>query len=508
MIWNLFGICPEYSGLEFMPSIYLYNTLSRNIQEFKSIKKGKISLYTCGPTVYNYAHIGNLRTYIFEDILKRTLIYNSYAVKHIMNITDVGHLTSDADVGEDKMEKGSRREGKTAWEIAEFYTKAFFRDLTELNILAADEYPRATDHIKEQIDVIKKLEKKGFTYHTTDGIYFDSGKLLDYGKLARLKPEELRGGARIELGAKKHITDFALWKFSPALTTRHMEWKSPWGVGFPGWHIECSAMSVKYLGQPFDIHCGGIDHIPVHHTNEIAQSEAAFEKPLATYWLHGEFLVVNGGDKMAKSGENFLTLQTLKDKGISPLAYRYFCLQTHYRKPLTFSWAALQAAQNGLNHFYNAAATLSQTKTNHPVTPSLVRRGALASSPFQGEAGKGLPSGELPKAQASVAETFLVHLNSDLDTPAALALVWQALRERSITLAELLKFDEVLGLQIQNHLEKPTEHIPEEIQKIIAERDQARASKDWARSDELRKQLEAMEYEVKDTKEGTKVTKN
>jgi cysteinyl-tRNA synthetase len=242
--------------------------------------------------VYNYAHIGNLRTYVFEDILKRTLEYTGYKVKHVMNITDVGHLTSDADSGEDKMEKGSAREGKSAWDIAKFYTKAFLKDIEELNIKPPTKLPRATDHIKEQIAIVKTLEKKGFTYTTSDGVYFDTAKLPDYGKLARLDKKNLQAGQRVDMGEKKNPTDFALWKFSPTGEKRQMEWKSPWGVGFPGWHIECSAMATKYLGQPFDIHCGGIDHIPVHHTNEIAQSEAAFGKPLANLWMHGEFLLI------------------------------------------------------------------------------------------------------------------------------------------------------------------------------------------------------------------------
>src|SRR3989339_1773559 len=327
--------------------LYLYNTLTRRIEEFKSIKKNNVGLYTCGPTVYNFAHIGNLRTYVFEDILKRALAYNDYKVKHVMNITDVGHLTDDADEGEDKMEKGSAREGKTAWELAEFYTHAFRLDMEQLNIIKPSIWCRATDHIKEQINLIKKLEKKGFTYATSDGIYFDTTKLADYGKLANLQNQELKAGARVDLGEKRNAHDFALWKWSERSerhpegdqpkSKRQMEWPAPFGagqgqtrMGFPGWHIECSAMSAKYLGQPFDIHCGGIDHVPVHHTNEIAQSEAAYDKPMANYWLHNEFINVGEGAKMAKSGDNFLTLALLKEKNIDPLAYRYLLLQTHY----------------------------------------------------------------------------------------------------------------------------------------------------------------------------------
>ena len=288
----------------------LFNTLTRRLATFKPLRGKTIGLYTCGPTVYNYAHIGNLRTYVFEDILKRTLLGAGYRIKHVMNITDVGHLTNDSNLGEDKIEAGARREGKSAWNIAKFYTRAFQHDLRALNVLFPDVWCRATAHIKEQIALIKTLERKGYTYLTSDGVYFDTKKFRAYGVL--VGKEGLRGlqeGARIEKHPeKRNPTDFALWKLSPSTGTlrqgsghkRQMEWSSPWGVGFPGWHIECSAMSMKYLGATFDIHCGGIDHIPIHHTNEIAQSEAATGKPFARYWLHGEFLTIDGG-RMGKS---------------------------------------------------------------------------------------------------------------------------------------------------------------------------------------------------------------
>ncbi len=453
--------------------IKLYNTLNRKIEDFNPLKKGKVGIYACGPTVYNYAHIGNLRTYVFEDILKRVLQYNGYKVKHIMNITDVGHLTGDGDHGEDKIAKGAEREGKTAWEIAKFYTLAFQKDLKDLNILPPNKFPKATDNIKEQIALIKKLEQKGFTYKTGDGIYFDTSKLNDYGKLAQLHKQELKAGARIEMGEKKNITDFALWKFSPAGQKRQMEWKSPWGVGFPGWHIECSAMSAKYLGQPFDIHCGGIDHIPVHHTNEIAQSEAANDKPLANYWLHGEFILA-GENKMAKSTGNFVTLQTLKEHSVSPLAYRYLLLQTHYRKQLTFSWEALAAAQNGLNHLYNIVRSWEK-------------------------AGVGC---------AEYEQKFLDALNNDLDTPGAMAIMWDLIKNPifppSSKKRTVLKFDKVLGLGLAN-LKKEKNSIPTEIQILIAERDGARFSKNWKKSDELRKKIETAGYTVEDTPDGTKI---
>ena len=463
-------------------AINIFNTLGRKIEIFKPIKKGKAGIYACGPTVYNYAHIGNLRTYVFEDILKRVLIYNGYKVEHIMNITDVGHLTSDSDTGEDKMEKGAAREGKTAWEIAEFYTQAFKKDLSELNILPPDIMPKATDHIKEQISLIKKLQKKGFTYKTDDGVYFDTTKLPDYGKLANLQNQKLKAGARIDMGGKKNINDFALWKlsvpkgdklFSNSIKKRQMEWKSPWGVGFPGWHIECSAMSEKFLGQPFDIHCGGIDHVHIHHTNEIAQSEAANGKPLANYWMHGEFLI-SGTEKMAKSSENYLTLEKIKEKGFLPLAYRYLLLQTHYRKQLTFSWDALEAAQKGLIHLYKSFDAI--------------------------------PDERETSDEETFLQEFLTTVNNDLDTPAALAEVWQAIRQERISKKHLLKFDKIFGLKLGEYVEE-TIKLPIEAEKLVNQRDETRKNKNWEDSDQLRKQLEGMGYKVEDSKEGTKVSK-
>lgn len=454
----------------------LYNTLNRKTEEFKPLKKNRVGIYACGPTVYNYAHIGNLRTYVFEDILKRVLLYNNYKVKHIMNITDVGHLTGDGDEGEDKMAKGAAREGKTAWQIAKFYTAAFQKDLSDLGILPASKLPRATDNIKEQIALIKKLEKKGFTYKTSDGVYFNTAKLPDYGKLAQLDKQTLKAGARVEMGEKKNITDFALWKISPKGEKRHMEWKSPWGVGFPGWHIECSAMSAKYLGQPFDIHCGGIDHVPVHHTNEIAQSEAANDKPLANYWMHGEFMLM-GEDKMAKSADNFVTLQTLKEKNINPLAYRYLLLQTHYRKQIAFSWEALQAAQNGLDHLYN------------------IVRG-------WDKAGAG---------SADYEKKFLETINNDLDMPGAMAVMWELIKDPMFPPASkkrsILKFDKVLGLGLAKLKKTKQVALPAEVQKLVDERNEARANKKWKDSDELRKKIEEMGYVVEDTADGTKINK-
>ncbi|MBD3311421.1 MAG: class I tRNA ligase family protein [Candidatus Magasanikbacteria bacterium] len=486
----------------------LYNTLTRKIEEFKALEDKKVGLYTCGPTVYNYAHIGNLRTYVFEDILKRVLLYNKYKIKHVMNITDVGHLTDDADFGEDKLEKAARKTNKDAWEIADFYTQAFQNNIEDLNILEPDIWCKATDHIKEQIKLVQALIDKGLTYETSDGIYFDTTKIDDYGKLANLKNQELKAGARVEMGEKKNPHDFALWKWSEQSELhpersegsrqqselhpersessakkpkRQMEWEAPFGkaqgkfgrMGFPGWHIECSAMSIKYLGDQFDIHCGGIDHLPVHHTNEIAQSEAyTGKKPWVKYWLHGEFLLINSG-KMAKSEDNFITLDTIKDKGFSPLSYRYFLLQTHYRKQLNFSWEALEAAKNGLDRLYRLVLETKKMETDD-------------SAP-------------------ETKDKFLELINDDLNIPEALALVWDGLKDRSISYETLLNFDKVLGLGLDNIKEEV--EIPSQVQALLDKRAKAREEKDWKKSDEIREEIEKMGYRLEDSDEGQRVVK-
>ncbi|MEX2327830.1 MAG: cysteine--tRNA ligase, partial [Pseudomonadales bacterium] len=336
------------------PHLRLFDTYDRKIRDFEPLHPGRVGLYCCGPTVYHYAHIGNLRTYLFEDLLRRVLTLNGYEVNHVVNITDVGHLVSDADTGEDKMEVGSRRTGMNAWEMADFYTAAFKEDIARLNILPPVTWCRATDHIREQIDFIKELDSKGFTYITSDGVYFDSRKLNNYGYLARLDVTGLLEGARVEPGERRFVTDFALWKFSPADENRQMEWESPWGTGFPGWHIECSAMAAKYLGNFFDIHCGGEDHIPIHHTNEIAQTEAARGTRLANFWMHGYFLQIDNA-KMAKSKGEFLRLTTLEERGFDPLVYRYLCLTGHYRTQMSFSWESMESNQVALNRMRSAA---------------------------------------------------------------------------------------------------------------------------------------------------------
>ena len=452
----------------------LYNTLSRKKEEFKPIKDKKVGFYTCGPTVYDYAHIGNLRTYVFEDILRRVLEYNDFKVKHVMNITDVGHLTSDADTGEDKMEKGAKREKKTVWDIAEQYTKAFKKNMADLNLQEPHIWCKATDHIKEQINLVKKLEKNGFTYQTSDGIYFDTSKLKDYGKLAKLDIEGLQEGARTDMREKKNPTDFALWKFSPKDKKRQMEWESPWGKGFPGWAIECSAMSIKHLGEQFDVHCGGIDHIPVHHTNEIAQSESATgKKPWVKYWLHGEFLQLKKS-KMAKSAGDFITLNTLKEKGYDPLAYRYLLLTAHYRSKLEFSWENLEAAQTALEKLRQIVNEF-----------------------------------DAPKVGCSTCEgKFLDAINDDLNMPQAVAVLWTLIKKPELPSSakrrSVNRFDKVLGLGLKDIKKKKTD-IPKSVKELVEKREQARESKDFRLADKLRQEIQQKGYSIEDSKTGPKI---
>ncbi|MFZ0547496.1 MAG: cysteine--tRNA ligase [Candidatus Promineifilaceae bacterium] len=451
----------------------LYDTYSRQLRDFEPLNPPEVGLYTCGLTVYDYAHIGNLRTYIFEDILVRVLKFNGYHVKHVMNITDVGHLVSDADTGEDKMEKGSRRTGMTAWEIAQLYTDAFLQDMERLNLLQPDIWCKATDHIPQQIAFIECIEANGYTYQTSDGIYFDTSKLDDYGYIARLDIEGLQAGARIDMGEKRSPTDFALWKFSPKDEQRQMEWDSPWGVGFPGWHIECSAMAAEYLGSFFDIHCGGEDHISVHHTNEIAQTEACHGTHLANFWMHGYFLQLNEA-KMAKSAGGFLRLQTLIDRGIDPLAYRYFCLNASYRVKLNFNWESLDGAASALQRLRTAVYEWGQ--------PGTVDEDYL--------------------------DRFVENINDDLNMPRALAITWELVKSdlpASTKKATILEFDRILGLRL-GEWEPVEEEIPAEIMELAQQRQQARAEKRWADADALRDQITAEGYTIEDTPEGPRIS--
>jgi cysteinyl-tRNA synthetase len=453
-------------------TLRLFDTYTRSLRDFVPLRPPEVSLYTCGPTVYDYAHLGNLRTYIFEDILRRVLEFNGYHVTHVMNLTDVGHLVSDADTGEDKMEKGSRRTGKSAWEIAEFYTQAFKDDLGRLSILEPTMWCRATEHIPEQIDTIRCIEAKGLTYRTSDGIYFDTSQLPTYGELARLDIKGLQAGMRVDMGEKRHPTDFALWKFSPPDHQRQMEWESPWGVGFPGWHIECSAMATKYLGAFFDIHCGGEDHISVHHTNEIAQTEACHGTRLANFWLHGAFLQLDDA-KMAKSAGDFLRLQTVVERGYDPLAYRFFCLSAHYHATLNFTWEGLDGAATALHRLRTAAYEWGSTGT----------------------------------VDVGYVDRFKEQINDDLNMPRAVALTWELVKSAlpaSTKKATLVQFDRVLGLRLAEW--QPVEDVvPDAILVLVQQRQQARAEKRWQHADALREQVKAAGYDIDDTPQGPRI---
>jgi cysteinyl-tRNA synthetase len=470
----------------------IYNTASRQIEIFGPEGKA-IGMYCCGPTVYNFAHIGNLRTYIFEDVLRRTLEALGYAVKHVVNITDVGHLTSDEDTGEDKMEKGAAREGKTVWDIARYYTDKFHENIRDLNILEPHVWPKATDHLPEMIDQVKILERKGYTYRTSDGIYFDTSKFSRYCDFARLDPQSLLAGSRVDMGEKRAVTDFALWKFSPVGSKRQMEWESPWGIGFPGWHIECSAMSLKYLEQPVDIHCGGMDHVRVHHTNEIAQAEAATDATFVRYWVHGEFLTMTDA-KMAKSGGNFITLDTVREKGIDPIACRMFCFTAHYRSPLAFSWDGLTGAAQGLKNIRQ----LVQTHTAHDGAEKTTDSSAIDAA----------------------LEPFFTAVCDDLNMPRAMAAVWEMVRDNAIDPAikrgALIKADGILGLDLFRRGQDTNEIVSDAtgtirvirhpgsdadtaaiIARVQARRD-ARKAKDFKMADALRDELIREGVETKD----------
>ncbi len=458
-----------------------YNTRTRQIEEFKPLKSGHVGIYSCGPTVYSYAHIGNMRAYIFADILRRSLEHFGYKVNHVMNITDVGHLTDDGDDGEDKLEVGSRREGVDAWAVAKKYTEAFFAHAKLLNIQPVTTVCKATDYIPEQIQMVKELEAKGYTYNTTDGVYFDTEKFPRYADFAKLDVEGLEHGHRVEAGEKRAKTDFALWKFSKPEEKRCMEWDSPWGRGFPGWHIECSAMSVKLLGKQFDIHTGGVDHIPIHHTNEIAQSECATGlSPFVRYWMHGEFLIIEDAAKMSKSLGNILTVGTLQEKGFNPLAYRFFVLQTHYRKQLKFSLEALSAAQRGFERLLMSISRL--------------------------EGDEGVDVGGDSRALDYLAQ-FNGALASDLNMPQAMAIIHAVVDDGGLSGAAkkalLQKMDFVLGLGLFAGVETTQTGIPAELESLLAQRNAARKAKDWKESDRLRDEITSRGYEILDSPSGS-----
>jgi cysteinyl-tRNA synthetase len=475
-----------------MKHILLQNTLSNKKEEFIPRKYGVVTMYNCGPTVYNYAHIGNLRAYVFADILRRMFIYNHYKVKQVINITDVGHLTSDADEGEDKIETGAKREGLKVKNIIKRYTDAFMDDIQKLNIdIAKINFPKATEHIPEQIAFIQTLEEKGYTYKTSDGIYFNTSLRPEYGKLGNINTKGLEEGARVEKNKeKKNPTDFALWKFSKLEEQRQQEWDSPWGVGFPGWHIECSAMSMKHLGKQIDIHTGGVDHIPVHHNNEIAQTESVTGKQFVNYWMHNEHITIDG-HKISKSVGNTVFLKNIIDKGFSPLSLRYWFLTAHYRTQSNFTWETLEGAQTALFKLHK-----------HFIEDFKKKNG---------------------KINKEYEEKFHNFINDDIDTPKAIAFMWDLIKDDNVSKedkrATLLEFDKMLGLGLDKSNEKLVNllsgkgeklkigKLPKTIRAIVDEREEARRNKDFQKADELRDKLKDMGYEIEDKEGGPEVYK-
>lgn len=460
------------------------------MQQFTPLEEGRAGLYCCGPTVYNYAHIGNLRAYTHWDILRRTLERFGYKVNHVMNITDVGHLTDDGDEGEDKMIKGARERGMTVWEIAQFFTDAFFRDTDQLNIKKPTVSCKATEHIADMIGLVERLEKKGFTYLSGGNIYFDSTKLADYGRMALLDRQELQHGARVEVDEnKKHPLDFVLWFTQSKFQNQAMTWDSPWGRGYPGWHLECSAMSTKYLGEHFDIHTGGVDHIPVHHTNEIAQSEGAFGHRWVNYWVHNEFLIMKSG-KMSKSKGGFLTLRSLVDDGYDPLDYRYFLLGGHYRSQLVFSAESLDAARSARKSLMGRLAAFRRDMGDTPIPQS----------------------SDLGESVRARLDAFDEALGEDLNTPRALAEVWGLVKDEALPpaerLAALLDMDGVLGLKLDEAgQEDAAGSVDEELADLLKRRDEARNAGDWAAADEIRDELASLGWKVVDTPDGPRLEK-
>jgi len=460
--------------------IRLYNTLTRKKEEFKPLIGNEIRMYSCGPTVYNFAHIGNFRAYIFMDNLRRMLKYNGYTLRHVMNITDVGHLESDADEGEDKMQKAARRENKDPYEIAEYYTSIFMRDMERLCIDKPEIIAKATEHIGDMEEFVKELVENGYVYETSKGIYFDISKLDKYPVLSNRNIDEQIAGARVDVdNEKRNPYDFAVWIKAPK--EHIMKWESRWGKAYPGWHLECSAMGRKYLGEQFDIHTGGIDHIPTHHENEIAQSKGVSGKIPAKTWMHCEFLQVDGG-KMSKSLGNTYTLDVLKDKGIEPLAYKIFCYTSHYRNKINFTFDGAEAAQKSLKRLREGY--LKHTEGNEEISEDDIEKLKIR---------------------------FLEAINDDLNMPVAMSIVWEIIRynKKSKKFANLLlKFDEVLGLDLKNiKLEKNQEKLPEKIIELINSRKEARQNKDWALSDKLRDEINSLGYTVKDTKDGMEISK-
>jgi cysteinyl-tRNA synthetase len=465
--------------------IEIFNTLSRRKEIFRPIEPGRLRMYNCGPTVYDQAHIGNMRSYIMADLIRRAFEYLGYNVRQVINITDVGHLTSDADEGEDRMLVGARRTGRDPWEIAEHFTRLFFEDAAALNILRPHVTPKATEHVPEMIDFVRRLEARGFTYEIDDGVYFDVTRTERYGRLSRQNPTDMQPGARVELNPqKRNPADFALWRKA---TPEHiMQWDSPWGRGYPGWHIECSVMSMKYLGETLDIHTGGEDHIATHHENEIAQSEALTGRPFVNYWMHGRFLRWKEEDRrMSKSSGEFLVVGDLVGRGFDPLSYRYLCLTASYRVPLTFSWEAMDGAAESLSRLRENLWRLGNETRDVGGAPSDV----------------------------ALENRFKEAIADDLNIPAALAVAWEAVREanrspepgvKRALLEMVLDFDRVLGLRLSKYVGDGMEVLPEGVAQLIQQREDARAVRDWAAADALRATIRQQGYELEDTPSGTR----
>lgn len=471
--------------------IRLFNTLTRKVEDFVPIMPNKVGFYSCGPTVYHYAHLGNLRTMVHNDLLKRMFMANGFDVHHVMNITDVGHLTNeDNDSGEDKMEKGAARDNKSVWDIAQFYLDEFLRDSDDLNIMRPTDMPRATDYINEQIELIQKLEKLGYTYEIPgDGIYYDTSKFVDYGALTGGTLSGQRAGARVEYNdAKRNPTDFALWKYSPKDVKRQMEWESPWGVGFPGWHTECCVMSMKLLGSHFDIHTGGEDLSRVHHTNEIAQSEPIVGKPWVNYWVHFSFLVDKSGDKMSKSKGEFLGMNTVRARNIDPIVYRYWIVLGHYQSQLAFSFEALESAAAGYKNIVRKIADLMAADDKTPVNQELYQQWH---------------------------DKILAPASDNLKTAESLVVFQELLKDGNTnpsTKLALIDFvDDLLGLQFVEHANKlrevESETAPQDIQEMAQKRIEAKKTRDFAMADELRNKIDAAGWTVMDTVNGFKLVK-
>ena len=471
--------------------IRLFNTLTRKVEDFKPLTPNHVGFYSCGPTVYHYAHLGNLRTMVHNDLLKRMFLANGYDVNHVMNITDVGHLTDeDNDSGEDKMEKGAARDHKSVWDIAQFYLDEFLKDSDDLNIMRPTHMPRATEYIDEQIKLIQDLEKLGYTYEIPgDGIYYDTSKFADYGALTGGSLSGQRAGARVEYNdLKRNPTDFALWKFSPKDVKRQMEWESPWGVGFPGWHTECCVMSMNLLGKHFDIHTGGEDLSRVHHTNEIAQSEPIVGKPWVNYWVHFSFLVDKSGDKMSKSKGEFLGMNAVRARNIEPIIYRYWIVLGHYQSQLAFSFEALESAESGYKNIVRKIADLMNDDDKTPLNSDLYNVWH---------------------------DKILAPVSDNLKTAESLVVFQDLLKDKTVnpaTKLELIKFvDDLLGLEFLSHAQKlhdlESETAPDDVQELAQKRREAKKNRDFATADELRNTIDSMGWTVMDTVDGFKLIK-